>query len=655
MERAEPPQERIPATISKQQSATPVSIDIPEVVTTVRTAGYTRFCVKEWERITKDKYIISAIQGYKIEFKKPPFQPFEPKYKEVSIVEADQIDQAVIKLLTTGAIEKCKDEKCQFVSTIFTVPKSDGGYRLVLNLKKLNEFIHAPHFKMEDIRTAITLLYKDAYMAVVDQKEAFHRIPIDKNSRKYLRFRWKSQLYQYTCVPFGLSLAPYLFTKIMKPVLAELRSRGYESISFLDDALLLASSKPLCSKNIKETQKLFIKLGLEVNILKSQLSPSHQVRYLGFFLNSNSMTIILPKEKQQQLKQKCENIMVSKPSIHDVAVLIGKLVAASFAINYSPLYIKQLEMEKCKALIKAKGNYDTVMVLSEEAQQDIKWWISTLNQNIVYRRLAVPFSMTMITDASKTGWGASYEGNKAKGSWSVYQKSLHINTLELLAVYYAILSLVKESDIKILLRIDNTTAISYVNRYGGCRTTQCHSIAKLIWQLCESKSILLHATYVNTKENIADPLSREAHDNTDFMLGRKYFAKICDTFFVPNIDLFASYLTNQCHRYVSYFPDPFSENVDAFSIKWEESFYAFPPFNLLPKVLQKIETDKSSGIVVAPYWTTQPWFPRYAKMANNKFLIFKPNSNLLFCPHSNRSHSLSKRLTLVCGVLSGNQ
>lgn len=119
-------------------------------------------------------------------------------------------------LKALGAIKTCVTAEGQFVSTYFLVPKSDGSFRFILNLKKLNDFIHTDHFKLEDIRTAIKLSSGD-FMAKLDLQNAYFLVPIAEGSRKLLRFIFKDQLYEFNCLPFDLSTAPYIFTKIMKP------------------------------------------------------------------------------------------------------------------------------------------------------------------------------------------------------------------------------------------------------------------------------------------------------------------------------------------------------------------------------------------------------------------------------------------------------
>lgn len=77
---------------------------------------------------------------------------------------------------------------------------------------------------------------------------------------------------------------------------------------------------------------------------------------------------------------------------------------------------------------------------------------------------------------------------------------------------------------EILCRSDNTTAISYINRFGGCKSPKLHAIAKSIWQWCERRSMTIFASYISTKDNfIADGLSRQQLDESDFMLSRNNF------------------------------------------------------------------------------------------------------------------------------------
>ncbi|XP_068994040.1 uncharacterized protein [Neodiprion pinetum] len=145
----------------------------------------------------------------------------------------------VAKLQRKGAIRQCDSTHGEFLSGIFRVPKPDGGSRFILNLKQLNEFIQTEHFKLEDRKTVINLLSRGCFMAKIDLKDAYYSISIAESNRKFLRFQFEGQLYEFTCMPFGLATAPYVFTKLLKPVMTDLRRQGYFSVIYIDDLLLV--------------------------------------------------------------------------------------------------------------------------------------------------------------------------------------------------------------------------------------------------------------------------------------------------------------------------------------------------------------------------------------------------------------------------------
>ena len=63
-----------------------------------------------------------------------------------------------------------------------------------------------------------------------------------------LRFVFSDKIYQYTCLPNGISCAPRLFTKLLNPVFSTLRQLGLSNSGFIDDSLLVAETFPECQK-----------------------------------------------------------------------------------------------------------------------------------------------------------------------------------------------------------------------------------------------------------------------------------------------------------------------------------------------------------------------------------------------------------------------
>ena len=127
------------------------------------------------------------------------------------------VEEEVQKLLVKGAIRRVGPCPDQYISRIFLVLKKDGSFR---PLRPLNRFLMAAHFKMENLAMMRDLLREGDWIASIDLKDVYLSVTVWEEHRKYLRFSWMGTL---QCLPFGLCSAPRVFTKLLKPMLAELR------------------------------------------------------------------------------------------------------------------------------------------------------------------------------------------------------------------------------------------------------------------------------------------------------------------------------------------------------------------------------------------------------------------------------------------------
>ena len=147
-------------------------IDHNHSVNAPHIAGKLRQFVSVWQIITSNYSILSAIRGVKIEFVAHPKQTLIPREYNFNAAEVVIIDKQIEKFLQTGVIETTSHCKGEYISNIFIWPKKDGSYRLILNLKNLNQFVQYHHFKMENLKSAITLMSPNCYMASIDLKDA---------------------------------------------------------------------------------------------------------------------------------------------------------------------------------------------------------------------------------------------------------------------------------------------------------------------------------------------------------------------------------------------------------------------------------------------------------------------------------------------------
>lgn len=616
-------------------------------------AGSLAYYYHNWQLITNDKVILSWVLGYDIPFNGiTPIRNKLNHHRRMTSKECHILKTEIHKLKSMNVISKCSYQKDQFLSPIFTVPKQNGENRFILNLKELNKYITIQHFKLEDLRTVCKLLTKDCFMATIDLKEAYFSVNISQNSKKFLRFKFLDNLYQFNALPFGLCTAPYVFTKILKPVISYLREQNIIVSIYLDDIICIGKDFETCYKNILEICALLQSLGFVINTEKSCLLPSKCCKYLGFILDSERMTMSLPVSKINLLSDFIKSFKYKRQcKIREFSQLLGLLNSACPGMKYGLLYTKLLEREKFLSLRLNKDNYDAHMQIPKYLHSEFNWWLHNLSLSNNPIRQYI-YDIELFTDASRSGWGAVCETKKAAGLWTKEEQRSHINYLELKAAFFGLKCLTTNlTNCDILIRIDNTTAVSYINRMGGIQYPHLNSITREIWQFCEIRNIFLFASYINTKENIEADYQSRKH-TIEWELSDVAFQTIITEFGEPDIDLFASRTNSKCQHFMSWRKDPDAIAVDAFTVKWSKYFfYAFPPFNLVLRVIQKIKIDKASGILVVPYWKTQPWFPLFTDLLQSPPIIFQPSKELL-SSHFRDHHPLYQTLTLAAGLLS---
>jgi len=623
--------------------------------------GRLQYFVENWKKITSDKSILEAITGLCIKFDDNVSlyhcRPLRFSDNEKMIVKAE-----IEKLIGKKVITESVHQEGEVISNVFLRPKKDGiKYRMILNLKPLNRSVEYLHFKMDNFETAKCLMTQNCYMASVDLSDAYFSVPLDVGNRKFVKFEFEGILYEFHAMPQGLSCAPRIFTKILKPVYAKLREEGHNCMGYIDDSLIIGSSFEECRKSVHRVAQMFRELGFVVNDEKSVFVPVQDLVFLGYKLNSSSMTVSLPQDKIQNIVNMCKYVCDRKcVSLREIAKLVGVMTAYCNAVEFGRLHYRNLEILKSSKLHLHKGNFDQKVELNETAIADCHWWIANAGKTV--RRIDHGNPDVVIhTDASSGGaresggWGAIRDKLSAGGRWSYEESQSHINVLELKAVYLGLQSLCSsETGVHILVRSDNTCAISYVNNMGGCRSPECNAIAQSIWSWAIERNIWISASYIPGKENVADEKSRVFHDETEWKLNEEVFHSIVDKWGMPVIDMFASRLNYQIDKYVSWGPDPKAFQIDAFSLNWSDLFiYVYPPFSLLPRVLRKIQKDNAKAIVIAPNWKTQPWYTSLMDLLVDSPLVLPGMDRLMYLPYApQRRHPL--KLRLIACLVSGN-
>ena len=165
------------------------------------------------------------------------------------------------------------------------------------------------------------------------------------------------------------------------------------------------------------------------------------------------------------------------------------------------------------------------------------------------------------------GWGAQCEGIRTGGPWSRTESLMHINCQELLAASLALKCFAKGNWIH--LKMDNVTALTYINKFGGTASQELNRLTKDIWLWCLDRRITLHASHLaGVLNTVADKELWRMKDRTDWKLFPQIFSRINRRTGPLQVDLFASRLTHQLPDYISWKPDPGAMATDAFTVNW---------------------------------------------------------------------------------------
>ena len=525
--------------------------------------------------------------------------------------------------LQKGVVREITEPTPLFFSRMFTVPKKNGKLRPILDLSRLNKLIITPQFKMESLEKIVRLIFQCMWGTSVDITNAYWHVPIPLDFQKFFAFRLGDRTFVFQVVPFGLTTAPWGFSRVMKPIKAALRRVGVMVSSFLDDFLILASSISLANLHTSWTVEVLQWLGFEVNFEKSSLVPLQRLEYLGVMWDLQSLSLSLPGEKIAKILDMCrEGQAASWITRRELECLTGFLNFATKALPLGRLYLNPLIMWM-NANTSAQSR-DLPVPLDSSLKEALVPWLNRkfLEQSIP---MVVPDpSCDLMTDASDHGWCGVLLPHGVRGEWSKEEKSLPIDWRELRAIHCALFFFkerIRANSVRVLS--DNTTALSCLRHQGSNHSQDLYLLSRDIFEFCHSLSISLIPVHIKGVLNVlADQGSRKGPIVTEWSLDHHSFSLICQQLgFSPEVDLFATRFNSQLPLFVSPFPDALAIAWDAMSLDWNlfGSLYAFPPFGLLPLMVRKLQSFLGSGFVIAPCWPTAVWFSLLSLRCKRKF------------------------------------
>jgi hypothetical protein len=534
------------------------------------------------------------------------------------------------------------------ISPMSMVPKADGGWRLIVNLQALNEFITDQPFSNEKWASVERRILPGVWMMSIDLESGFNHVVMRWNFRNFLGISLDGIDYVWNVLPFGLKVAPWIFAKMLKPAMRRARAKGLTVFIYVDDMLLLAVSPD--GRALTETeataQGIILREALEhygwvINLKKSVLVPTHTITHLGFIVDTSpelpEALFRIPPHKKTALRKSIKQMMrktTVAPKI--LASMIGSLQFLVRAIWMGPIFLRSLI--RTLNTKESWARTDTV-TLTDLNRQDLAWWLEAIKNFEGSPPITTDPTWIMTTDASGTGWGATLHRYpltldedilyRAQGMWAVEVAEESSNAREMETINMGLQAFrqqIRKSRIQV--RSDNTTTVCYLNKLGG-RVVDLYERSLRTVEFCMQEGIRITAIHLaGVLNDEADRLSRMV-DKDDWKLNPRLFEELQSRWGPHSVDRFASMANRQLDRFNSAWSDPMAETVDAFSVSWtQENNYANPPFEMMDRVLEKIHRDRCNITLIAPTWQQHHWYWRLQEMAQERIIL--PNSKDTF-------------------------
>ena len=251
---------------------------------------------------------------------------------------AQAMRQEVEAMLAKGALKIAQDPGPGFYSRLFLVEKASGGWRPMIDLSHLNEFVQLTRFKMETVTSVLLSVREGDFLASLDLKDAYFQIPIHPSSRKLLRFTSEGMVHQFRALFFGLSTAPQVFTKVFAAVSEWAHSHGIRLLRYLDDWLVFSSSEREANQAVQSLLSLCRTLGIVINEKKSDLVPSQTAKYLGMTIDTESLA------RAEKFLTVAESFCtMDTPSAQLWQVILGHLASLERLVPHQRLRMRTLQ------------------------------------------------------------------------------------------------------------------------------------------------------------------------------------------------------------------------------------------------------------------------------------------------------------------------
>lgn len=446
-------------------------------------------------------------------------------------------------------------------SPIMTRPKRDSHQRrVILDLSfpkgsAVNDGIAVDNHFGQDISYTLPTITdfanrlvtqgKGAFMWKADLSRAYQQLRADPLDAPLLGMRVSSEIFIDLCPPFGCRSSAAICQRMANALVYMMNKRGFHLSAYLDDFGMCFSSENQANASFKAFCSLTQTLGLTLADEKS-VPPTHELDWLGYKVNSNTMTITIPPKKLEEVLQDCRAwLNKSRADKRMIQAIAGCLIYISNCILPGRKFTSRI-----LGTLRAMGDRSWT-TLTPEFKADLRWF-AVYAEKANGLSLLTPRRPTFDIECDASLLGAGGSSSTCCYQWTFSPAHIKnypvIHHLEAINVVIAIRTLVPQSPtgpLNIIVWTDNS-ASAWALQTGRTKDSTLAACAREIWLIA---SIHNHNIVIKHKPGsellLADALSRAAQNTAKARLAADIISSHALTCVAPVLNdyvFFSSFL-----------------------------------------------------------------------------------------------------------------
>jgi len=629
--------------------------------------GRLRACMSVWRRTTRDSFVLSTIDnGYRIEWneKGPPPSKYHENSPNCSNHE-EFIDTSIREALIMGVVSEASADTLNNISPLnVDVKKSNGKRRLIFNAMFINDYMLVQKFKYPQLhKEGREIFGQSRWGFVLDISQAFYHIEIHPEFYRYLGFSWKGKYYYWRCCPFGVSFGPWLWDRVLSPVLDSLKKHGVNIMAFCDDILGGKGKKPQADEDglrLRATLKHhgYICQEIKCHGIGDALPV---IPGLGMIIQLDQQKYFMTPKRQAQIISMAQGLLNSRYQrarllSQFAGVIMSQIAAIGPIARIRTRYIYACIQTRLFANEKSSSeSYDRVVFVDEKTYKELHFWAHMTHkyngQDIVWSMTTVSYHCQTSSDASATGYGGflqiplyqtresvnrilsnaqdikcsisvsqAQQGLDVWGSFTAEQRTKSSSWRELFGsgkLFQTFGPLLSGTTVPLYL--DSQVAVMALGGdiplypckiFGGSKTLELQDLVSWIYDIAEQYNFGIRAVWIprslNERSDFNSHLNEYNH--YDFCLTREAFGHLEHMFGPHSIDRFSSDNSAQLPRYNTKYFSPKAEALDAFSLNWDgDNNYVFPPPSLVGQAIYHARSCGAMLTLVYMEWHSRPY------------------------------------------------